>query len=149
MVKPVFDKLNLVCADMDASLAFYRRLGVDIPEEAVWRTGTGSHHANAIEESKRTVHFDFDSTAFAQLWNPGWKGRTDLKGRVVLGFHVPERDDVDELFHDMVTAGYRGLREPHDAFWGSRYAIIEDPNEIAVVLMSPKLPDRKSPPPDV
>lgn len=134
---------------MDASLAFYRRLGVDIPGEAVWRTSTGGHHANATDEADRTIHLDFDSTAFAQCWNPAWKGRTDVKGRVVLGFHVPERSDVDQLFRELIEAGYRGLREPHDAFWGSRYAIIEDPDGIAVGLMSPKLPDRKSPPPEV
>jgi uncharacterized glyoxalase superfamily protein PhnB len=49
----------------------------------------------------------------------------------------------------MTGAGYRGLREPHDAFWGARYAIIEDPDGIAVGLMSPVSPDKKSPPPEV
>jgi uncharacterized glyoxalase superfamily protein PhnB len=49
----------------------------------------------------------------------------------------------------MIGAGYRGLQEPHDAFWGARYAIIEDPDGIAVGLMSPMSPDKKSPPPDV
>ena len=49
----------------------------------------------------------------------------------------------------MTNAGYRGLQEPVDAFWGARYAIIEDPDGIAVGVMSPILPDRKSPPPNV
>jgi len=72
-----------------------------------------------------------------------------LAGRTVIGFGVQARTDVDEIFRDMTDAGYRGLQEPHDAFWGSRYAIIEDPDGIAVGLMSPMSPDKKSPPPDV
>src|SRR5580698_8341505 len=42
-----FSQINLVVRDMQASLAFYRRLGLDIPEEAVWGTGSGPHHAQA------------------------------------------------------------------------------------------------------
>ena len=40
---------------------------------------------------------------------------------------MPTRADVDEVFRDMTGAGYRGLPEPYDALWGSRYAIIEGP----------------------
>ena len=149
MPKPVLDQINLVCGDLDASVAFYRKLGVDIPDANVWRTATGAHHTNAVPGADRAIHFDLDSAAFAQLWNPGWKGRTDLKGRVVVGFRVPERTDVDAVFRDMTDAGYRGLQVPQDAFWGARYAIIEDPDGIAVCVMSPVSPDRKSPPPDV
>ena len=52
-------------------------------------------------------------------------------------------------FHDMIGAGYRSLQEQHDAFWGARYAIIEDPDGIAVGLMSPASPGRKAPPPNL
>jgi len=150
MTKPVLDQINLVCGNMDASLAFYRRLGVEIPDAAVWRTATGTHHVSAGDRSAdEGVAFDLDSTAFAQCWNNGWKGRTDLRGRVVVGFSVDTRAAVDEVFRDMIGAGYRGLQEPIDAFWGARYAIIEDPDGIAVGVMSPISPDRKSPPPEV
>jgi catechol 2,3-dioxygenase-like lactoylglutathione lyase family enzyme len=150
MSKPVLNQINLVCGDLSASVAFYRRLGVEIPDAAVWRTPTGAHHVSAGDRSvDEAIDFDLDSTAFAQHWNIGWKGRADLKGRVVVGFGVPTRADVDDVFRDMTGAGYRGLQEPHDAFWGARYAIIEDPDGIAVGLMSPVSPDKKSPPPSV
>ena len=68
---------------------------------------------------------------------------------MVVGFSVATRAAVDAVFRDMTGAGYRGLQEPHDAFWGARYAIIEDPDGIAVGVMSPISPDRKSPPPQV
>jgi catechol 2,3-dioxygenase-like lactoylglutathione lyase family enzyme len=150
MSKPILNQINLVCGDLDASIAFYRRLGVEIPDARVWRTPTGGHHAGAAEQSAdQAIDFDLDSTAFAQKWNAGWNGRTDLRGRVVVGFGLATRAEVDAVFRDMIGAGYRGLQEPHDAFWGARYAIIEDPDGIAVGLMSPVSPDRKTPPPSV
>jgi catechol 2,3-dioxygenase-like lactoylglutathione lyase family enzyme len=150
MSKPILDQINLVCGDMDASIAFYRRLGVEIPDTAVWHTPTGAHHVSAAEQSAdQAIAFDLDSAAFAQCWNSAWKGRTDLRGRVVVGFGVATRAAVDDMFRDMIGAGYRGLQEPHDAFWGARYAIIEDPDGIAVGVMSPVSPDKRSPPPDV
>lgn len=150
MSQPTLNQINLVCGDLSASIAFYRRLGVDISEAGIWRTRTGEHHVSAADPSSDcAITFDLDSTAFAQHWNGGWKGRTDLRGRVVVGFGVPARGAVDDVFRDMIGAGYRGLQEPYDAIWGARYAIIEDPDGIAVGLMSPVSPDKKSPPPDV
>ena len=49
----------------------------------------------------------------------------------------------------MTAAGHRGLQAPFDAFWGARYAIVEDPDGIAVGLMSPISAEHRSPPPDV
>ena len=150
MSKPTLTQINLVCGDVEASIAFYRRLGVEIPEDGIWRTSTGAHHVGAAgQRGSAAIAIDLDSVVFAQHWNAGWKGRTDLRGRVVVGFDVPTRDAVDDIFHDMTSAGYLGLQEPYDALWGSRYAVLEDPDGIAVGLMSPVAPDKKSPPPDL
>ena len=96
---------------------------------------------------RRTL--DLDSAAFAQIWNKGWAGRKDLAGRVVVGFSVSSREEVDRLYGEMTAAGHRGLQAPFDAFWGARYAIVEDPDGIAVGLMSPISANRRSPPPAV
>jgi uncharacterized glyoxalase superfamily protein PhnB len=146
--KPILDQINVVSGNLSASIAFYRRLGVEIPDDGIWNTPTGAHHATAAEQSPDGgIAFDLDSSVFARHWNAGWKDRSDLSGRIVIGFGMAERADVDDVFRDMTGAGYRSLQEPHDAFWGSRYAIIEDPDGIAVGLMSPMLPEKKSPPP--
>lgn len=145
-VKPVLGQLNVVSSDPAASVAFYRRLGVEIADAAIWRTASGTHHVNARSGE---VDFELDSTAFAQVWNEGWRGRGDLTGRVVLGFRVVSREAVDDVYADLTAAGYAGLQAPYDAFWGARYAVVEDPDGIAVGLMSPISPDFKSMPPDV
>jgi catechol 2,3-dioxygenase-like lactoylglutathione lyase family enzyme len=148
--RPVFDQLNIVSGDVEASIAFYRRLGVAIPEDSVWRTSTGPHHVSA--QRTRTgsdAVLDIDSAAFARVWNAGWRHESILAGRVVVGFSVGARDVVDRLYAEMTGAGYRGLQAPFDAFWGARYAVIEDPDGLAVGLMSDISAARKSPPPEV
>jgi uncharacterized glyoxalase superfamily protein PhnB len=140
--KAVLDLIDLVVGDMRASADFYNRLGAEVA------TGEGtSFHANCQLGNDFTLSLDTEK--FAALWNKGWRGRTDTVGRAVLGFKVETRDDVDATYADMTGAGYRGLNPPYDAFWGARYAIIEDPNGIAVGLMSPIDPAKRSGPPDM
>jgi catechol 2,3-dioxygenase-like lactoylglutathione lyase family enzyme len=147
-VGPKLDQLNIVSGDIEASIAFYRRLGVEIPEERVWRTASGIHHVSA-GRAESTIDLDLDSIAFSRMWNAGWQGREDLRGRVVVGFSLPSREAVDATYADLTGAGYVGLQAPWDAFWGSRYAIVEDPDGIAVGLVSPPSEDRRSPPPRI
>jgi uncharacterized glyoxalase superfamily protein PhnB len=143
------DQINIVSGDLDASIAFYRRLGVDIPEQRVWRTASGIHHVSAGETENSAIDFDLDSATFARIWNTGWQGRCDLPGKVVVGLKLSSRDAVDATYADLTGAGYTGLQAPYDAFWGSRYAVIEDPDGIAVGLMSPSSAELRSPPPEV
>jgi uncharacterized glyoxalase superfamily protein PhnB len=139
---PQFDQLNIVVSDMDRSLAFYRLLGVDAPN--VWKSAGGHQHAGAASGD---VSLGFDNVSFAQVWNQGWKGRTDMAGRVVVGFALASRPEVDELFARLTEAGHRGLQPPYDAIWGARYAIVEDPDGLAIGLMSPVDAARRSEPP--
>ena len=136
MQGPVPDQFNLVVTDMDATVAFYRRLGLAIPDaDPQWQP----HHRTAVLPGG--IDLDLDSSEFARHWNQGWRG-----GMGVLGFKVGSRERVDEIYADLVAAGYRGQQPPYDAFWGARYAVIEDPGGNAVGIMSPVDPDRRSQP---
>ncbi len=57
-----------------------------------------------------------------------WRFRGATGGGAVLGVSVASRDKVDEVYAGLVDAGYPGRQPPYDAFWGSRYAIVEDPD---------------------
>lgn len=150
MTAPILDQVNIVSANLDASIAFYRRLGVDIPDQRVWRTATGAHHASATTlPATAAIDLDLDSCAFAAIWNSAWRGRTDLRGRIVVGFKLASRDAVDETFADLTRHGYHGLQPPYDSFWGSRYAVVEDPDGVAVGLMSPPVEQHRTTPPTV
>jgi len=150
MSAPTFSQINLVCRNVEASIVFYGKLGVDLPSDRVWRTPTGGHHASGISQGDgQEIHFDLDSEAFARHWNSAWSAQREIAGRVVIGFAVSTRAEVDDLYRAMTESGYRGLQEPYDALWGSRYAILADPDGNAVGLMSPVSPDKRSPAPDL
>lgn len=135
--QPVLSQLNLVARDMDSTLTFYRRLGLEIEAEP------GAFHAAANLPGGMLI--EWDSTEFFSQWDTGWGGTTG--GSTVLGFWVATRDAVDEIYADLTGAGNRGHQPPYDAFWGGRYAIVDDPDGNSVGIMSPQDPDRKFWPP--
>ena len=145
--QPVLDQLNLVVRDMDAALAFYRRLGLRIPDNAIWRTQSGAHHVEVVMPNG--LHLELDSIELARSYNAGWQKPPTAGSRSIVGFSLPSREAVDERYAELTSAGYRGRRPPVDAFWGARYAVIEDPDGNHVGLMSPKDPARRSAPPQI
>jgi uncharacterized glyoxalase superfamily protein PhnB len=124
---PQLSRLNVAVRDMDATVAFYRTLGLSV---AV--VGRGEH---AVAELPGGTQIEFDTVDFVPQWDTGWRGTTG--GSTILGFSVASREAVDELYEDLVAAGYRSHQQPYDAFWGARYAIVEDPDGNGIGLMSP------------
>src|SRR5215469_16424463 len=127
-----FSQINLVARNLGETLAFYRRLGVEIPEPGVWETHSGPHHAAA--DTDGGVDLEFDSVRLAHIYNAGFAAE---RGRVVIGLMLESRGAVDRAWADLIADGVQGLQPPYDAFWGARYAIIEDPDGNPVGLMSP------------
>jgi uncharacterized glyoxalase superfamily protein PhnB len=60
---------------------------------------------------------------------------------------VTGRNHVDEIVGRVTDAGYRLVQQPYDAFWGSRFAVIADPDGYQIGLMSPIEKDRRFWPP--
>jgi uncharacterized glyoxalase superfamily protein PhnB len=138
-------QINIVVRDMQKSLAFYRLLGVSIEampvgEWAAWAT----HHVNGV--TSNGVRVDFDSVAFAKQWNPGLD-EAKLGSAVIPIFHMASRDDVDRVHGRLTAAGHRSHKAPEDAFWGARYAIVEDPDGNSVGITSPIDESKRRPPP--
>jgi len=134
--RPVLDQLNLVVSDMDATVAFYRRLGLIIPDTD---DAFQAHHRSA--QLSGGIDLDFDSVSFARHWDKGWRSAAG-----VIGFKVESRERVDVVYAELTGAGYPGQQEPYDAFWGARYAVVEDPDGNPVGIMSPVDPARRSDP---
>ena len=129
--RPIFNQFNLIVTNMAATVAFYRLLGLVIPDtDPEWQL----HHRSA--ELADGIDLDFDSVAFARRWNRGWPARAP-GGMGVLGFRLASRAAVDETYAALIAAGHIGQQPPYDAFWGARYAIVEDPDGNAVGVMSP------------
>jgi catechol 2,3-dioxygenase-like lactoylglutathione lyase family enzyme len=145
--RPLLNQLDLVVRDMEATLAFYRRLGLEIPDEAVWRTASGAHHVDLTLPNG--FHLHFDSVALAKSFDRGWTDNASRGTTNVVGFSLPSREAVDERYAELVRASAPGLQPPYDAFWGARYAVVEDPDGNHVGLMSPIDPARRSAPPAI
>ena len=124
--------ISIVVSDMAATLAFYRRLGVDIPEDSVWLTNGVGHHVTV--KLANDFNLDFDSEAMTKGYDPAWK--PGIGANAVI-FHVSTREEIDNLYDEMTSAGYTGHLAPFDAFWGARYAVIDDPDGNHVGIMSP------------
>ena len=132
------EQVNIVVRDMDAMADFYRRVGVDIRSgPAEW----APHHRSGA--SNGGIDVDLDSEEFAAVWDRGWPGGSGI----VLGFRTPDRESVDQLFAELTAAGAAAQQEPYDASWGSRFAVVTDPDGNAVALMSAPEPDRRTPGP--
>ena len=126
---PRLDLLGLVVADMAASLAFYRRLGIDLPAEA-----DGEPHVDTTLPGG--FRLAWDTVDVIRSFDPGW---TPPQGghRPALAFDCGDPAEVDKVYADLVQAGYPGHKEPWDAFWGMRYAVVHDPDGNAVDLFAP------------
>lgn len=141
MTGPVLNQVNVVVTDMERSAAFYRLLGLELADPPPdWRP----HHRPAASPGGG-LDFELDSEAFAAQWNTGRTGSA-APARVVIGFRLGEREAVDETYGRLTRAGYRGQQPPFDAFWGARYAVVEDPDGNAVGLMSPVADAGRRPP---
>jgi uncharacterized protein (DUF362 family) len=62
-------------------------------------------------------------------------------------FHVSSREEVDRVHARVTAAGHRSHKAPEDAFWGARYAIIEDPDGNPEGIMSPIDESKRRPSP--
>jgi len=126
---PTFDLIGIVVADMAASLAFYRRLGFDIPPEA-----DSEPHVEAPLPGG--LRFAWDTVETIRSFDPEW---TKPSGgpAVGLAFACASPSDVDKAHASLVAAGYHSHKDPWDAFWGQRYATVEDPDGNAVDLFAP------------
>ena len=134
MPESAFDQLNIVSDDLDATVSFYRRLGLPMGEPARTEEGAPFHASSRPETG---AWLEADSAPFARYWNRGWANEPNLSGRVLITVRVADRPEVDRLYEEVTAAGHRGLQPPLDAFWGARFAIVQDPNGLAVGLMSP------------
>lgn len=147
MPAPVLDQLNLVVAHMERSIDFYRAIGLDISDDAVWRTGSGAHHV--VMKMPDGFELALDSHALAETYNAGWRAFDGVGNRTVMSFRYADASEVDAVYERIVALGHVSAQSPFYTFWGSRYAIVADPDGNHVGLMSP--PDRahRGPPPSI
>lgn len=125
---PRFAFIGLVVADMAASLAFYRRLGLDIPASA----DTEPHVDVDLPGGLQLV---FDTVDVVRAIDPNWEP-PEGGHHAAIAFRCDDPAEVDKLYAELVAAGHTGHLPPWDAFWGQRYAVVLDPDGHNVDLLA-------------
>lgn len=122
------DAIGIIVADMTRALAFYRRLGLDVPAEA-----DAEGHAETVLPGGVRLMWDTESSiaSFDPDWTPPTGGP-----RSSLAFLCGDASEVDRLYADLTANGGTGQREPWDAVWGQRYATVHDPDGNAIDLFA-------------
>lgn len=137
---PQLDFLSIITSDMPAALAFYRRIGLEFPSGAEEQP-----HVEAMLPSGIRLAFDTEDTI--RSFYPGWQ-RPAGAGRIGLAFRCADAAEVDSVYAELVDAGYTGELKPWDAFWGQRYATVNDPDGNGVDLYAPLEPTPDTAPSD-
>lgn len=122
------DMVGLTVKDMQASLAFYRTLGVEVPAAEPDEMYVEATLPNGLRLSWNDVRM-------IREIDPHYV--EPVGQRLGIAFLCDSPEDVDARFARIVAAGYAAAKEPWDAFWGQRYAIVLDPDGLAIDLFCP------------
>jgi uncharacterized glyoxalase superfamily protein PhnB len=119
--------IGIVVSDMGRSIHFYRLLGLEVPE-----TPGEGHVETTLANGARLM---FDSEETVKSFRPDWTRQ--MGNQLALAFECSSPTEVDETYARASDAGFHGEKEPWDAFWGQRYAQLQDPDGVPVDLYAP------------
>lgn len=122
------DMVGMVVTDMAATLDFYRLLGLDIPTG-----GEGEEYVEVI--TPNGYRLSWNHIDMIKSIDPEWV--EPVGQRISLAFKCESPAEVDALYRQVVEKGYASYKEPWDAFWGQRYAVVKDPDGNTVDLFAP------------
>jgi uncharacterized glyoxalase superfamily protein PhnB len=126
---PELNAIGVVASDIGRTVAFYRLLGVDLPED-------GEGHIEATLPSG--TRFMVDEESVVKSFRPDWT--REVGNQLALAFECSSPAEVDEVWTRARAEGFEVEKEPWDAFWGQRYAQLRDPDGVPVDLFA-WLPD--------
>ena len=124
---PSLDAIGIVVQDLEASRAFYARVGLAVPAD-----DAGHGH---VEATVGGVRIMIDTVETVRSFDPDWQPPSGGH-RIGLAFLCESPQEVDRVHADVVAAGYESHRDPFDAFWGQRYAQVRDPDGNVVDLFA-------------
>ena len=132
--------IGIVVKDMPAALAFYRRLGLAIPEDAERRT-----HVQVPMGGGLTFFLDANPT----VWDPNFaqgEAAPPAAGSygTILEFYLKTRAAVDQTYADLIAGGYTSHAAPYETPFKMYFAMVYDPDG-NIVLLSGDLGDQAPP----
>lgn len=131
---PTLDAIGIVVSDMARAIEFFRLLGVPFVDPA---------NADVVAEAQDHVEAKLpnglrlmlDREDMIRSFMPEW--RTPVGQRQSLAFLCDSPAEVDATVERVAAAGFKIAKAPWDAFWGQRYAVVENADGLAVDLFAP------------
>ena len=121
---PELNAVGIAVSDLHRTIEFYRVLGLELHTD-----GEEDHVEATMANGSRLM---FDTEEVIRSFMPDWT-RAD-GNQVSLAFECASTAEVDEVYGRVVAAGFEGEKEPWDAFWGQRYALLIDPDGVRINL---------------
>lgn len=109
------DMVGIVTKNMGQAIKFYETLGF---------TAQGTSSDDYVELNNKGVRISLNTSKMVSGiygYDPDKVG-----DKIELAFLCDSPKEVDELHNKIVKSGYESFKEPWDAFWGQRYAIVKD-----------------------
>jgi catechol 2,3-dioxygenase-like lactoylglutathione lyase family enzyme len=121
--------LGLIVRDMPAALAFYRRLGLDIPD--------GSEATSHVEVPMGGMTFFLDSDP--ARWDARYDARAAARPAgdgypALLEFYLREQSALEAKYAELTGYGYEGFRAPYRTSFGMCFAMVRDPDGNTILL---------------
>ena len=112
--------------DMSRSIAFYRRLGLELPDAVPDRPFV-------IHRMPSGVSLPLTS-GFVSRYDPSWT-RPAAGYQQMLEFYVGDDESVDQKWSELTEAGYHGRMSPAQTV-GPYAAMVDDPDGNVILLTS-------------
>ncbi|MFI5386216.1 MAG: VOC family protein [Fimbriimonadales bacterium] len=116
---PKIHAIGIVSANIERSLDFYSKLGLDTPK---FDPNEDHFHCDLGDG----LFLMWDTVELVTQFMPNYEHQAG--GSIGLGFDCGAPHAVDEKYASLVAAGFESQATPWDAFWGQRYAIVKDPD---------------------
>jgi hypothetical protein len=117
--------VGVIVEDMGRAAEFYRRLGVDVPDDA-----ESKEH---VEVTMSGLTFFLNTKAANARWDPA---KTEASGgyRIILEFYLENPAALDAKYEELTGFGYIGHCAPYDVTPELRFAMVDDPDGNTVLL---------------
>jgi catechol 2,3-dioxygenase-like lactoylglutathione lyase family enzyme len=118
--------VGVIVEDMDRALEFYRRLGVDVPDDS-----GGKEH---VEVKMSGLTFFLSTKTANARWDPARIDATGAGYRIILEFYLETPEALDAKHAELTDYGYASHCAPYDVTPELRFAMVDDPDGNTILL---------------
>jgi predicted lactoylglutathione lyase len=119
------DMVGIMVADLQKSVEFYRRLGVELPEV--------TENQQNVSMKMGDLTFFLNTHQLNARWDPA---QTPASGgyRILLEFYLKTREAVDAKYNELINYGYASHVAPYVTFFNMYFAMVNDPDGNTILL---------------